>query len=195
MRPRWKSLADFPFQDPLRLLILAIWSSSLFQLFSCSPVLSFFPNSWNLLLLGWKFSSSSFVHYCFLIFGSLWYSSFVHECLLYIFWFLTAWLGAWDPVVLLNHCDLIWAVLCVLGIPGLWHSLRSQTSFPYWASFGLLTLPIGPFFYFMEFKAFSLHGSLDPNSLDFLVLFFFLFPFLHYRIAQCVIFLWALGCG
>ena len=71
----------------------------------------------------------------FLIFGSLWYSSFVYECLLYIFLFLTAWLGAWDPVVLHNRCDLIWVVLCVPGIPGLWHSLESQPSFPYWASF------------------------------------------------------------
>ena len=42
----------FHLQDPFRLLILAIWSSSLFQLFGCLPFLSFFPNSWNLLLLG-----------------------------------------------------------------------------------------------------------------------------------------------
>ena len=42
----------FHLQDPFRLLILVIWSSSLFQLFDCLPFLSFFPNSWNLLLLG-----------------------------------------------------------------------------------------------------------------------------------------------
>ena len=102
--------------------------------------MSFFPNSWNLLLLGWKFSSSRFYLLFFLIFGSLWYSSFVHECLLYTFWFLTAWLGARDPVVLLSYCDLIWAVLCAPGIPGLWHSLGFQLGSPYWASFGLLTL-------------------------------------------------------
>ena len=53
----------------LRLLILAIWSSSLFQLFGCPPFLSFFPNSWNLLLLGWKFSSSRF----YLLFSHLWF--------------------------------------------------------------------------------------------------------------------------
>ena len=35
----------FHLQDPFRLLILAIWSSSLFQLFGCLPFLSFFPNS------------------------------------------------------------------------------------------------------------------------------------------------------
>ena len=69
VRPSWKSLADFPFQDPLRLLILAIWSSSLFQLFGCPSFLSFFPNSWNLLLLGWKFSSSCF----YLLFSHLWF--------------------------------------------------------------------------------------------------------------------------
>ena len=60
MQPSWKSLVGFPFQDPLRLLSLAIWSSSPFQLFSCPLSLSFFPNSWNLLLLGWKFPSSRF---------------------------------------------------------------------------------------------------------------------------------------
>ena len=54
---------------PLRLLILAIWSSSLFQLFGCPSFLSFFPNSWNLLLLGWKFSSSRF----YLLFSHLWF--------------------------------------------------------------------------------------------------------------------------
>ena len=31
-----------------------------FQFFGCPPSLSFFPNSWNLLLLGWKFPSSRF---------------------------------------------------------------------------------------------------------------------------------------
>ena len=41
VRPNWKSLADFPFQDPFRLLILAIWPSSLFQLFGCPPFLYF----------------------------------------------------------------------------------------------------------------------------------------------------------
>ena len=125
VRPSWKSLANFPFQDPFRLLILAIWSSSLFQLFGCPPFLSFFPNNWNLLLLGWKFSSNRFYLLFFFIFGSLWYSSFVHECLLYIFWFLTTWLGARDLVVLLSRCDLIWVVLYAPGIPGLWHSLGS----------------------------------------------------------------------
>ena len=70
VQPSWKSLADFPFQDLLRLLILAIWSSSLFSTFlatlhSCY----FFPNSWNLLLLGWKFSSSHF----YLLFSHLWF--------------------------------------------------------------------------------------------------------------------------
>ena len=58
--------------------------------------------------------------------------------------------------------------------------------------FGRLGLP---FFFFVYFKAFSLQGSLDPNFLDFsFVLLFFLFLFfLHYRIAQCVIF--SLGLG
>ena len=42
----------FYLQDPLRLVILAIWFSLRFQLFCCLPLLSFFPNSWNLLLLG-----------------------------------------------------------------------------------------------------------------------------------------------
>ena len=69
VRPSWKSLADFPFQDPFRLLILAIWSSSLFQPFGCPSFLSFFPNSWNLLLLGWKFSSNCF----YLLFSHLWF--------------------------------------------------------------------------------------------------------------------------
>ena len=52
--------------------------------------------------------------------------------------------------------------------------------------FGRLGLPL----FLCIFKAFSLHGSLDPNSLGFsFVLLFFLFLlFLHYRIAQCVIF-------
>ena len=69
MRPSWKSLAGFLFQDPLRLLILAIWSFSPFQFFGCPPSLSFFPNSWNLLLLGWKFPSSRF----YLWFSHLWF--------------------------------------------------------------------------------------------------------------------------
>ena len=34
--------------------------------------------------------------YDFLILGSLWYSSFVHECLLYTFWFFAAPLGTWE---------------------------------------------------------------------------------------------------
>ena len=125
--------------------------------------MSFFPNSWNLLLLGWKFSSSCFYLLFFLIFGSLWYNSFVHECLLYTFRFLTTWLGARDPVVLLSRCDLIWAVLCVLGIPGLCHSLRSQTSFPYWASFGLLTLANWAFLLLYGIlKPFPFMGSWTP---------------------------------
>ena len=37
--------------------------------------------------------------------------------------------------------------------------------------------PTGPFFCFMEFKAFSLHESLDPNSLDFSSFSSFFFPF------------------
>ena len=60
VRPSWKSLTDFLFQDPLGLLILAIWPFSPFQLFGCPPSLSFFPNSWNLLLLSWKFPSRRF---------------------------------------------------------------------------------------------------------------------------------------
>ena len=60
MQPSWKSLAGFPFQNPLKLLILVIWPSSPFQLFGCPPSLSFFPNSWTLLLLGWKFPSTCF---------------------------------------------------------------------------------------------------------------------------------------
>ena len=53
------------------------------------------------------------------------------------------------------------------------------------------------FFSLCIFKVFSFHGSLDPNSLgiSFILLFFLFLFFLHYRIAQCVIFLWALGCG
>ena len=53
--------------------------------------------------------------------------------------------------------------------------------------FGQLGLP---FFSLCIFKAFSLHGSLDPNSLgfSFILLFFLFLFFLHYRIAQCVIF-------
>ena len=106
-------------------------------------------------------------------------------------------IGRLRPVILFNHCDLIWAVLCIPGIPGLWHSLGSQSNFPYWASFWLTDFGrLDLSFSLWNFKAFSLYGSLDPNSLDFfhpsLLSFFFFF---HYRIAQCVIFLWALGCG
>ena len=127
----------------------------------------------NLLPLGWKFSSSCVYLLSFLIFGSLSYISLVHECLL---WFLTAWLGAWDPIVHFDHCDLIWAMLCVLGIPGLWHSLGSQLNFPYWASFWLIDFGrLGLSFSLWNFKAFSLHVSLDPNSLDFFHPFFFFF--------------------
>ena len=78
--------------------------------------------------------------YGFLILGSLWYSSFVYECLLYTFWFLTEWLDAWDSFVLRSRFDLIWAVLCIPGIPELRQSLGFQSSPPYWASFDLLTL-------------------------------------------------------
>ena len=178
VRPNWKSLADFPFQDPFRLLILAIWPSSLFQLFGCPPFLSFFPNSWNLLLLGWKFSSSHFYLLFFLIFGSLWYSSFVHECLLYTFWFLIAWLGARDPVVLLSCCDLIWVVLCAPGILGLWHSLGSQPGSPYWASFGLLTLADWVFLLLYGIlKPFSFMGLWTPILWTFSSFSFFFFPF------------------
>ena len=34
--------------------------------------------------------------YDFLILGFLWYSSFVHECLLYTFWFFAAPVGTWE---------------------------------------------------------------------------------------------------
>ena len=34
--------------------------------------------------------------YDFLILGSLWYSSFFHECLLYTFWFFAAPVGTWE---------------------------------------------------------------------------------------------------
>ena len=84
-----------------------------------------------------------------------------------------------DLVVFFNCCDLIWAVLCVPGIPGLWHSLGSRPNFLYWASFWLTNFgQLGLSFSLWIFKVFSLHGSLDPNSLDFfhhsLLSFFFL---------------------
>ena len=60
-------------------------------------------------------------------------------------------------------------------------------SFFWLTDFGRLGLP---FFSLCIFKAFSLHGSLGPNSLgfSFILLFFLFLFFLHYRIAQCVIF-------
>ena len=105
---------------------------------------------------------------------------------------------------LFNCWDLIWAVLCVLEIPRLCHFLGSQPNFP-WLLFGILTLADWAFLFFIYlfifflciFKTFSLHGSLDLNSLgfSFILLFFLFLFFLHYTIAQCVIFLWALGYG
>ena len=192
VRPSWKSLAGFLFQDPFRLLILAIWSSSPFQLFGCPPSLSFFPNSWNLLLLGWKFPSNHFY---------LWLP---HS------WFLMVQLPcSWMFVLyfLIPHCmtgylrpvcpsQLLWSYLDYVVCPRGPRALASSGISAQFSLLGFFWLtnfwPTGPFFCFMEFKAFSLHGFLDPNSLDFSSFSSF-FSFLHYRITQCAIFLWALG--
>ena len=106
VRPSWKSLTDFLFQDPLGLLILAIWPFSPFQLFGALHPCHF-SQIVGIFYCWVESSLPATSTYDFLILGSLWYSSFVHEGFLYTFWFLTAWLGAWDPFVLRSHFDLI----------------------------------------------------------------------------------------
>ena len=173
--PSWLSILG-----SLRLLILAIWSSSLFQLFGCPPFLSFFPNSWNLLPLGWKFSSSRF----YLLFSHLWFLVVQLLCSwMFALYFLI-------PHYMTGHLrlscssQLLWSYLgCVvrprdpraLAFPGILAQFPLLGLFlAYWF------WPTGPFFYLMEFKTFSLHRSLDPNSLDFSSFSSF-FSFLHYR--------------
>ena len=75
----------FHLQDPLKLLILAIWSSSLFSAFWLPSVLAIFSKQLESFVAGLKVLFQLLLLIVFLIFGSLWYNSFVYECLLYIF--------------------------------------------------------------------------------------------------------------
>ena len=107
VQPSWKSLSwlsipGSPQVANLSYLVIFTFSTFLAALHSCH----FSQIVW--IFYCWVESSLPATSiYCFLIFGSLWYSSFIHECLLYTLWFVTAWLGTWDPIVLLNLCDLI----------------------------------------------------------------------------------------
>ena len=133
-------LLTFHFQDPLRLLILAIWSSSLFQLFGCPPFFSFFPNSWNLLPLGWKFSSNHF----YLLFFSFLVPCcttplFINVCSIFFDSSLHDW--ALETQLFFSTVVILFGLCCASqGSPGsgiLWDpSLVS----PIGLFFGLLTL-------------------------------------------------------
>ena len=88
--------------------------------------------------------------------------------------------GRLRPIFLFNRWDLIWAVLCVPEIPGLWHFLGSQPNFP-WLLFGLLTLANWAFLFFLYvfLKPFPFMGLWIPILWAFLSSFssFFFFSF------------------
>ena len=72
----------------------------------------------------------------------LWYSSFVHECLLYTFWFFAAPLGTWEGhpyssflvfrSTSLSCLNPTLAVLHYLRISGLWQPLGIPAQFFHW---------------------------------------------------------------
>ena len=158
MRPSWKSLADFLFtRSPqvadLSYLVLFTISAFLAASHSChfSQIAGIF--------CCWVESSlpPASTFFVFLIFGSLRYSSFVHERLLYTFWSLTAWLGAWDLVFLFNRWDLILGCVVRLDSGIFWDpSPISPGFFFFWLiDFGRLGLP---FFLCVFLKPFPFMG-------------------------------------
>ena len=196
MRPNWKSLADFPFTGSPEAADLSYLVLFIFSAFGCPPLLSFFPNSWNLLLLDWKFSSSYFY---LLFFSSLvpcvTAPLFMNVCSIFSNSSLHDWVL--ETQLFFSTVAILFRLCCASqGSPGSGILWDPNPISPIGLLFGLLTLADWAFlFLYGILKISPFMGLWIPILWTCFILLFFLFFFLHYRIAQCVIFHWALGCG
>ena len=142
MRPSRKSLADFPFPGSPQAADLSYLVLFTFLAFWLPSILVIFPKWLESFTTRLKVLFQPLLLIIFFSF-QLWFLVVQLLCSwMFALYFLIphCMTGAWDPIVLLNCCGLIWTMLCAPGILGLYHSLGSQPSFLIGLLFDLLIL-------------------------------------------------------